>query len=142
MYTHRTASANSVYDLEIAFTINGLLAKKNRTHSQYRLSFDLVSQWNLTSYIRLANRRNRRPRLIRRNVCCSRVSTTRVGHFQAREVRASHPPSRSFGVAGSEAATRATGEERASGEPAALASGEFPMVLLSQLPWRWLSQLR
>jgi len=52
VFTHKAVSANRPHDLRIPFSINSLLAEKNRTHSRSRLFFDLVSRWNLDLTLR------------------------------------------------------------------------------------------
>src|SRR5882757_6956498 len=74
VFTHKTVSANRPHDLRIPFSINSLLAEKNRTHSRSWLFFDLVSRWNL----------NRSPLAMERwlshqiDCRCDRVSVKRV----------------------------------------------------------------
>jgi hypothetical protein len=47
MPTHKTVSANTPDDLRVFFSINSSLAKKNRTDSRWRLSFDSWADGNL-----------------------------------------------------------------------------------------------
>ena len=52
--THKTVRANRRHDLRVPFSINSLLAEKNRTHSRSRLFFDLVSRSESGPYASVA----------------------------------------------------------------------------------------
>ena len=74
VFTHKAVSANRPHDLRIPFSINSLLAEKNRTHSRWRLFLDLVSRWE-SQRSPLATERLWSQQIECR---CSRVSMRRV----------------------------------------------------------------
>ena len=107
MYTHSAATANSANDLRSAFTINGLLAKENRTDTRSRLFF-LIDATTRISVLRASGLEA----LVASQIKCPRCRVSlRRGSGTYTYVCASH----------SEATTGPTGEALESGEAAASA---------------------
>jgi hypothetical protein len=108
VFMDKTVSAKRPHDLRIPFSTNGLLAKKNRTHSRRRLFFDLVRRWESRPYAPVATERWSSRQI---ECGCSRVSVRRVSTALTIVACASH----------SEAATAVMGEAVVLAEAAVLA---------------------